>query len=150
MGSKQNNELFSGEVVTLKDSSLYGADQEKQDSSVNLEAGNDLWCYQTMHTFMGTPVAQEAQDLPIDSEELLRRALSLHRTPKSVVLRITPDSPEGNDKYAELLRKQAEGEIVITGEERNFDAAKSGYIVWVTYDELLYVLNPRYAFLKNE
>jgi len=144
-----SGKVYDGEVTSLADAELCtpaGEENSQKSGSV----GTELWFYQKEQTFNGVPVSPDACNLPIDSDELLQQALLLERHPKSVVLRISPDDPAGNDKYATLLERQAHGEVAIINECKNFDPQTVSFIVWVTYDELVYVLHPRYKFLRDK
>jgi hypothetical protein len=144
-----SGKVYDGDVTSLADAELCAPD-DNDNSPKPGSVGTELWFYQKQHTFNGVPVSPVAQDLPIDSDELLHQALLLERHPQSVVLRISPDDPTGNDRYAALLERQANGEVAIINECKNFDPQTVSFIVWVTYDELVYVLHPRYQFLREK
>lgn len=144
-----SGKIYDGSVTSLEAAELCASDKSEGKAKSG-SVGTELWFYQKEHTFNGVPVSPDALDLPIDSDELLQQALMLERHPKSVVLRISPDDPKGNDEYAALLERQARGEVAMINECKNFDPQSVSFIVWVTYDELVYVLHPRYRFLLDK
>ena len=146
--SINSGNTYDGEVTSLQDASLFADDPEKQASKIS--AGSELWYYQQQHTYNGVPVVPDAWNLPIEREEQLQQALELHRRPRSIVVRISPDDNKGNDTYTELLERQSKGEIIIINECKNFDPQTAAFIVWVTYDELSYALHPRFRFLRED
>lgn len=146
----ESGSIFKGEVTSLKDATLSISQEQDKSNTLELSNGNDLWEYQNMHKYCGIPVAEDCLDLPIDSDELLHRALILSSVPDSVVLRLSPDDTDGITKYGELLKRQATGELRIIEETKNYDASNACFIVLITYEVLEYKLHPRYDFLRTE
>ncbi len=111
--------------------------------------GNALWSYRNEHRINGVPVAEGDTELKITSDDILLSAFVLDRRPMSAVLYVAPGS-EGSEQYDALLARAYAGEIVIVDEIKQFDAANARFVVWVRYDEVRYVLHPRYKYLREE
>lgn len=106
-----------------------------------------LWEYHNEGTLNGVKVREEDRNLPVDTEDMLQAAFELNRTPRSVVLLITPDT--GAAEYEALLQRQSRGEIMIVGEDKQYSATKDGFVVWIRYEEIEYRLHPRFKHLKE-
>lgn len=114
------------------------------------DPANPLWEYHNLGTVDGWPVDEDAKGLPLDKGEKLAMALYPEMTPDSELLIIAPDNPDGLKRYNELKRLEADKKIIITGDAAQYDAAKSGYVVWIKYCKVLYKLRPRFEYLKEE
>jgi hypothetical protein len=109
-----------------------------------------LWYYHNEGTIRGIPVADDAVGLPIDRDDMLDVAFILRRTPGFKLMWMSPDDEESMKTYNKLLAEQAAGRLVITEESKQYDMSKSKFMVWLRYEELLYELNPRFAYLREE
>ena len=112
--------------------------------------GNALYEYLKNGTINGAPVAPEDKGLAVDSDELLQSAFQLVRRPCFKLLRLSPDDKESQHEYNEVLDRVYDGSVYIVDEDRQFDAAHGGFVVWLRYDELCYKLLDRFGYLRNE
>lgn len=105
--------------------------------------------YMNKGTINGVPVAEADRCAKVDSEALLDQAFILDRKPRSSIFRLSPDRPEELAAYDELLALVYGGKAIIVDETKQFDTANGCFLVWVRYDELCYMLHPRYGYLKD-
>ena len=141
-----------GHVVSSNEAMLFETpnQQENSTSGVILDPASSLWEYHNQGTLHGVPVADNAVGLPIDKESLLDVALTLKRTPRSKIFWMSPEDEESIKLYDKLLAAQSENQLVIIDELKQYDASKCKFMVWLRYDELLYELNPRFEYLREE
>lgn len=141
-----------GHVVSSQEAVLTETpnQQENSTSGVISDIGNALWYYHNEGTIRGIPVADDSIGLPIDREDLLDVAFILRRTPRSKIFWMSPEDEESIKLYDKLLNAQAEGRLVIIDELKQYDMNKCKFMVWLRYDELLYELNPRFEYLREE
>lgn len=114
------------------------------------DLGNALWIYQTQGKINGVPVAQEARGLPIDGDDMLQTVFMLDKHPRCMVLRLHDGDCSDKDKFDELLSRAYLGEVSIVSEDIQFDASRGHFLVLLKFEELQYVLHPRYSYLKND
>ena len=112
--------------------------------------GTALWSYRHEGRINGIPVVETDRDLLIDSDDVVNTAFRLNSKPMSKMFWLSPDTQESLKEYNELLARAADGEITITEETREFDAAHSRFIVWVHYAEISYSLHPRFEFIRKD
>lgn len=134
-------------LMSTADIALQGTDGDAD--SVPGE-GNSLWLYQTQGRIYGIPVEDSARSLKIDSDEMLDTVFQLDRRPKSLLLALAPGEQSALDEYDRLLDKVYNGTASILSEDRQFDQVNGRFIVWVRYEELKYVLHPRFSYLREE
>ena len=146
------SEIDYGHMVSVQDATLAEspAQEESYTSGVISDAGNALWAYHNEGTIRGIPVAANAVGLPIDKEAMLDVAFLLRRTPRSKIFWMSPEDEESIKLYDDLLAQQAEGKLIIVDELKQYDMNKCKFMVWLRYDELLYELNPRFEYLREE
>ena len=146
------NEGDFGHVVSSQEAQLTDtpANSESSTTGVISDIGNALWYYHNEGTIRGIPVADNAVGLPIDREDLLDVAFILKRTPRSKIFWMSPEDEESIKLYDKLLSAQAEGRLVIIDELKQYDMNKCKFMVWLRYDELLFELNPRFEYLREE
>lgn len=144
------NDIY-GNICSARDTGLAPEPPTQADDAVAqaFNDGESLWCYHNTNKINGIPVSPEATALPIDSEELLQAALVLQRRPKSAVMFITAEDTEVS-AYQQLLDRVSRCEVEVIDELREFDAQHSRFIIWVRYNELQYVLHPRFEYLKTK
>jgi hypothetical protein len=144
----------AGHLVSLEEAMLAEEpmSNENYTSGVISDIGNALWSYHNEGTIRGIPVADDAVGLPIDRDDSLDVYFQLKRTPCFKLLWMSPDKEddEATKTYNKLLEAQAEGRLVIIEEAKQYDMTKSKFMVWIRYDELVYELNPRFAYLREE
>jgi len=143
-----------GRVDSIADASIFSEDElpgsaETPDIHITDE-GNALWSYQREGRINGIPVVESARGLKIDNDELLSVAFELERVPKSEIFYMSPDNQEGIGKYDTILGKVYNGEAVVLEENKQYDAQKGCFLVWVRYDLLAYKLHPRFEYLTKE
>lgn len=109
-----------------------------------------VWEYTQEGKMYGIPVAEDAKGLPLSTKEELEEALYLDRHPCLKVLSLSPDDPEGQRQYTELLDKVYRGSVAIIEEAGHFDPAKARFINIVKYNELEYRLRPRYYSILRD
>jgi len=146
------SEVDFGHVVSLREALLSEPpteEQKKQENAIT-DIGNALWSYLNEGRIRGVPVADSDLALPIDRDDLLDVAFQLQRTPKSKIFWMSPEDEESIKLYDKMLSEQADGRIIIVDELKQYDANKCKFMVWVRYDELLFVLNPRFDYLREE
>ena len=112
--------------------------------------GGLLWEYRYEGKINGIRVADRDRSLPIDKDADIMAAFELVRVPRSELLVVSPDSPDGLKRYNEILEMAYAGAATVLDETRQFDSAKGGFIVWIRYDELSYALDSRHAYLREE
>lgn len=112
--------------------------------------GNRLWEYHNENSIDGIPVDAQYTGLKIDNESLLLNAFYIFRTPSSALFIISDADPDGLNRYNDLLASVYNGEAAILEEDKQYDANKGGYVVWIRYDKLSYVLHPRFKYLLEE
>jgi len=141
-----------GHVVSSQEAMLTDTPNQQQNSTSGVisDIGNALWYYHNEGTIRGIPVADDSIGLPIDREDLLDVAFILRRTPRSKIFWMSPEDEESIKLYDKLLNAQAEGRLVIIDELKQYDMNKCKFMVWLRYDELLYELNPRFEYLREE
>lgn len=149
-----------GQLDSMDDTSLAGieamklADKgnpERREADITLtDQGNILWSYINEGRIYGVPVAQEHRGLKLDTDEAVTNAFELVRRPRSMVLLINTEATEDRRKYDELLDAVADGRAEIVDELKQFDPAKSAFLTWVRYNELVFRLHPRYSYLLEE
>lgn len=146
------SEIDFGHMVSMEEALL--AEEPGQDENstggVISDVGNALWYYHNEGTIRGIPVADDAIGLPIDRDDMLDVAFILRRTPGFKLMWMSPDDEESMKTYNKLLAEQAAGRLIITEESKQYDMSKSKFMVWLRYEELLYELNPRFAYLREE
>lgn len=134
----------------LADSDLPIMDMQQGAPAVAGASAHRLWSYHNEGTIDGVPVIEAHRHLKIDSERLLDEAFVVSRVPSSIVLLITDGDCAGLDKYNALLSRAYDGTAVIISEDRQYDASKGGYVVWVRYDSLSCMLHPRFMYLLED
>lgn len=141
-----------GTISSITDASLvdYPFKEPEKKKNVIDDSANLLWSYQNTGTIDGTPVDPSALNLPIDRQDLLATALYLDRRPKSAIFWMSPEDEESIKKYDQLLDDQFHKKILIIEELKQYDQSKGKFMVWVRYDELCYMLHPRFEYLKEE
>lgn len=141
-----------GHVVSPEEATLTETPNQQENSTTGVisDVGNALWYYHNEGTIRGIPVADNSIGLPIDREDLLDVAFILRRTPRSKIFWMSPEDEESIKLYDKLLNAQAEGRLVIIDELKQYDMNKCKFMVWLRYDELLYELNPRFEYLREE
>ena len=142
-----DTQLAGGEAMKLA-----GAAQPRQDGdTITLEnQGNILWSYQNEGRIYGVPVVPEHRGLKIDTDDAVTSYFELVRRPRSMILLMNTDTPDAQAKYDELLDAVYDGRAEIVEETRQFDSAKSAFLVWISYNELCFKLNPRFHYLLEE
>ena len=143
-------ELISPEdVVLINDEDLPGLDDEKikkDKNTVTAYNGDVLFAYREENKINGVVVNEADRDLPVERDDQIQQAFRLHHVPHSEILRL----PADNEKYNQLLQDVYDGKAIIVDEQKQFDAAKGEFIVWIRWDSVCYELSPRYAYLKED
>jgi len=143
-------ELISPEdVVLINDEDLPGLDDErnkKDKNTVTAYNGDVLFAYREENKINGVIVNEADRDLPVERDDQIQQFFRLHHVPHSEILRL----PADNDKYNQLLQDVYDGKAIIVDEQKQFDAAKGEFIVWIRWDSVCYELSPRYAYLKED
>ena len=151
---KKEAELDPGELVSSHDAGLVLDSMLPQDGtqpSHELDPlGNALYSYKFEDRINGIVVAEQDRKLPIDREDLLAVAFRLKSTERSWVFWMSPEHEENCDKYAELLNQANEGRVRIVEETKQYDTAKSAFMVWIRYYECEFELHPRFEYLRKE
>lgn len=80
------------------------------------ESGNALWSYRNEGRINGIPVAEKDCSLPIDREDLLQAAFQLTSTPRSLIFWMSPDDEDAIKAYDSLLKRAADGSVLIQDE----------------------------------
>lgn len=114
------------------------------------DKGEELWSYQRLGKINGVPVRECDRGLKISTQSLLTDAFVLDRKPHSYVFYVKPEDNESLALYNDILDKVHEGTVEIIDELRQFSSSKEAFLVWIRYNELLYVLNERYNWLHEE
>ena len=142
-----------GEMVGIDDTALTLPDTLPGNSEIHEDFGSDagdaLWWFMNKGTINGVPVADVDRSAKVDSDKLLQEAFILERVPHSEMFKMSPDNADELARYDELLKKVYEGKALIVDETKQFCPDKGYFLVWMRYDELRYVLHPRYAYLKE-
>lgn len=138
--------MVSIDEVMLSESPFKEEKAENQISTV----GNELWSYHNEGRIHGIPVAENAVGLPIDRDDMLDVAFTLKRVPKSKIFWMSPEDGESIKLYDAMLAQQADGQLIIIDELKQYDTSKCKFMVWLRYDELSYELNPRFDYLREE
>lgn len=112
--------------------------------------GNMMWEYQKLGRINGVPVKESDKHLKLDSADRLIDAFQLDRRPVSLVFHLAPDNEDDAKKYNDILDGVHDGSLEIIDEIRQFDQDKGWFVVWIRYNELQYVLNPRYSWLRED
>lgn len=138
--------MVSIDEVMLSESPFKEEKTENQISTI----GNELWSYHNEGRIHGIPVADNAVGLPIDRDDMLDVAFTLKRVPKSKIFWMSPEDEESIKLYDAMLAQQADGQLIIIDELKQYDTSKCKFMVWLRYDELSYELNPRFDYLREE
>lgn len=109
------------------------------------DSSSPLWEYMQLGRIAGVPVEESARGIHMETSDMLESAFYLDRRPRMLLVALSPDDPEGQRQYSELLDRVHDGTAAIIDEERQFDAAHARFIVLVRYNELTYRLHPRFA-----
>lgn len=140
-----------GQMVSAQDTQLASTPVEEQTQSSGIvNVGNLTWEYHNLGKINGIPVAAADMNLAVDRDDLIDAAFTLKGTPRSKIFWMSPDNEDSIKVYDELLERQANGEIRIMEELKQYDTTKSAFLVWVRYDEVEWELNPRFAYLREE
>ena len=144
-------EIDFGHVISPEEAQLsLDPTQDSQSDDRVISNGNLTWEYHNMGRINGVRVADDDIALPIETDELIDGAFELRRTPRSKIFWMSPEDADSIKLYDDLLALQEDCEIQILEEIKQYDAAKSKFMVWLRYDELRYELKPRYAYLREE
>ena len=138
--------MVSIDEVMLSESPFKEEKAENQISTI----GNELWSYHNEGRIHGIPVADNAVGLPIDRDDMLDVAFTLKRVPKSKIFWMSPEDEESIKLYDAMLAQQADGQLIIIDELKQYDTSKCKFMVWLRYDELSYELNPRFDYLRED
>ena len=138
--------MVSIDEVMLSESPFKEEKAENQISTI----GNELWSYHNEGRIHGIPVVDNAVGLPIDRDDMLDVAFTLKRVPKSKIFWMSPEDEESIKLYDAMLAQQADGQLIIIDELKQYDTSKCKFMVWLRYDELSYELNPRFDYLREE
>lgn len=150
-----SNDPILGELVSAADVDLIcdedlpglDEDQKKKDrNTVTAYNGDVLFAYREENKINGIIVNEADRDLPIEKDDEVQRYFRPHQTPHSEILRL----PADNEKYNQLLQDVYDGKAIIVDEQKQFDAAKGEFIVWIRWDSVCYELSPRYSYLKED
>lgn len=151
---KKEAELDPGELVSSHDAGLVLDSMLPQDGTQQPHEldplGNALYSYKFEDRINGIVVAKQDRKLPIDREDLLAVAFRLKSTERSWVFWMSPEHEENCKKYAELLNQANEGRVRIVEETKQYDTAKSAFMVWIRYYECEFELHPRFEYLRKE
>lgn len=144
-------EIDFGHVISPEEAQLsLDPTQDNQADNPVISNGDLTWEYHNMGRINGVRVADDDIALPIEKDELIDGAFELRRIPRSKIFWMSPEDADSIKLYDDLLALQESNEIQILEEIKQYDAAKSKFMVWLRYDELSYVLKPRYAYLREE
>ena len=136
------------EADLLHEDDLPRPEPPEQSSAISAEA-TPLWEYLTQNTIGGIQVEEGSRGLQINSSDLLMVAMQLKQVPKVFVCWLSPEDEAGKKAYSDLLAMAGERRIFIDEETRQYDTAKSAYMVFVRYSEVSYVLHPRFEYLRS-
>ena len=140
-----------GHAVSIEEAQLITPPgQEQQTKDASIDPNSDLWSYHHLKRIQGFPVAEGDLDLPIGKESTLDDAFYLKRTPRSKIFWMSPEDEESIALYDGLLALQADHQIQIIDELKQYDTSKCKFMVWIRYDETCFALNPRFDFLREE
>lgn len=152
-----SNDPVLGELVSpddvelICDEDLPGLDDDEEQNkgdgrTVTAYTGDALFAYREENKINNIIVKEEDRDLPIEKDEEVQRYFRPAYKPHSEIMRL----PADNDKYNQLLQDVYDGKAIIVDEQKQFDAAKGEFIVWIRWDSVCYEVSPRYAYLKKE
>ena len=149
-----SNDPILGELVAPEDVELIndedlpglGDDEQNKNNTVTAYNGDVLFAYREENKINGVIVQEDDRDLPIEKDEEVQRYFRPKHTPHSEILRL----PADNEKYNQLLQDVYDGKAIIVDEQKQFDAAKGEFIVWIRWDSVCYEVSPRYAYLKED
>ena len=133
----------------FSDSMLPGQEPEKKELLMG-GSGNALWSYYNEGTIYGYPVAEEDKNMPIEREEQLSAMFEPKHEAKSEIFWLSPDNEESIKRYDDILKMVSEGKAVIVEENKQYDAAKGAYLVWIRYDKVWFQLHPRFKKQLSE
>lgn len=140
-----------GRTVSVDDALLSDMPVQDQQEEHQVDPfANPLWWYQNTGTINGVPVDPKDLNLPINKQDLLQAAFELNRRPRSAIFWMSPEDKESIEQYDKLLDDQFNNKIIIVEETKQYDPNKSKFMVWVRYDELCYMLHPRFEYLREE
>ena len=141
-------------AVGPEDTALAPELQQKlqQESQLSVDRSQQLWDYRNRNTFMGLPVAQQAQDLLVDKSAQLSKALQLNTKAGAWTGYISPLDQDKKylQEYTQLKQKEQEGFIMILQENTQFCPSLNKFLVFITYMNVQLGLNPRYSHLKED
>lgn len=140
--------VSTADAVVLDEAGLPGYEAPAKEQTQG--EGNALWSYHGEGRIDGIPVDERDRGLKVDSDEMLHVMFRLDRRPCSLMLYMSPDDEEGRKAYDGLLQRVYDGEVLVVDEIKQYDPAGGRFIVWVRYDELKYVLHPRFNYLREE
>ena len=150
---KKEPELDFGKLWAPEDSATVNTpDLGLQDANDINDAGVNygVWEYHNENKIHGVPVCSNDCNLKIDNNDLLQRAFELRRLPKLLLTYLQPDETKGSKEYTDVLNLVYEGKAMIVEERTDFDIQHGRYVLMLRYDELQYMLHPRYYYLREE
>lgn len=107
-----------------------------------------LLTYRRQGTVDGVPVQDNARQLLVRSQQQLRKALRIQQQLYTFLQWISPDTPQQiRLQYDTIQQKALKGQYSIIQQIKQYDPAKSAFIVFVKYAKLTYTLNPRFEHL---
>ena len=152
MKTKLSIESMYGSLAAPEDASvmLGGALPAYEDAAEGKPDSGLMWEYLNKGTLNGVPVAAADVGLKIDDEDTFTSVFRLHRSPKTLLLYLSPDDEQSLKKYNEVLERIYAGKAMAVDEQKEFDPAHGRFVVMLRYDEICYELDPRYHYLREE
>lgn len=137
------------EARILQDDILPGAETQTN-SPLMAGTGNALWSYHNEGKIYGYPVLEEDRDLAIERDEEILQKFEPKREAHSEMFWMSPDDEESIKRYDNILKMVTDGTINIIEENKQYDASRGAYLVWIRYDKVWFQLHPRFRQLRED
>lgn len=128
---------------------MYWQQEDPLTSAVDMS--QQLWQFKNRHTFRGSPVQRESQNILTENYRQLQEAMQLIGQTKVWTGYISPQQADKDSlqQYSQLKKKEGNQQVYIITEDKQFCPSLNKFLVLITYCQLKYALNPRYDFLKE-
>ena len=128
------------------------SDSRQLSNQVTVDMSQAMWRYKNLNLIGTLPVAEQAQNLPLDSIDKIQEVVQLSTTVKTWTGYISPQQQDKDSvlKYNEIQQGLTQGYLSLIDQQKHFCSDKGKLMVVLVYGQMLYKLNPRYKYLKEQ
>lgn len=126
--------------------------QVQEKDNITIDNSQAMWNYKNLNILGQYPVDKEAQNLPLDSIQKIQKALTLTTKVVSWTGYISPAQQDKPylEQYDKIQQGLVEGRLRLIDQQKHFCSSIGKLMVFVTFGQMLYKLNPRYNYLKGQ